>query len=206
VGLEELSVKLFKMGEIAEQTVAFSIEGFLKGLDVSEKVYSLSEALVAMNTDIEDKAFELTARYQPVASDLRIIKSYMKIGYDLERIGRYAWDISFDHKKFAKLERCEYSQELVENLAEKVMEMVSASVAALKNHNAEMAETLATTEEEVDKMSVEYLDRLARAPPTTKCLVASVLAVRYLERIADHTTYMGESIVYIVTGKKVILR
>ena len=83
-GLEELTAIIVRMGETAEETVEFSIEGFLKGIDITKRVYSLSEILVSMSVDAEDKAFELIAKYQPVASDLRIIKSYIKVAHDLE--------------------------------------------------------------------------------------------------------------------------
>jgi len=194
------------MGEIAEEAVELSIDGFLKGLDVSDRVRSLSETLVSMSVDAEDKAFELIAKYQPVASDLRIIKSYIKIAHDLERYGRYAWDISFIHKRLARSERCEDPLVLIERMSGKVIDMVHASVEALRNHNAELAKTLAKTENEVDELYFQYLDLSAEASISTRCLITNVLAVRYLERIADHATYMGESIVYIATGEKVVLR
>lgn len=206
VGLEELTTILFKMGEIAEDAITLSIEGFLEGIDVSQKVHSLSEILVTISVDAEDKAFELIAKYQPVASDLRIIKSYIKIAYDLERYGRYAWDISLTHKKLAKSEKCVHSWASVEEMAQKVMKMVRTSIRALKTHDAELAKTLAKTEEEVDKIYVRYLDQIAGDIPTTKCIISNLLTVRYLERIADHATYIGESVVYIATGEKMTLR
>jgi len=205
-GLERLTTILLRMGKIAEETVELSINGFLKGLDVSERVRSLSETLVSMSVDAEDKAFELIAKYQPVASDLRIIKSYIKIAHDLERYGRYAWDISFIHKRLAQSEICEDPLAVIEKMSGKVIDMVHASVEALRSHDAELAKTLAKTENEVDELYFEYLDFSAEASISTRCLVTSVLAVRYLERIADHATYMGESIVYIATGEKVVLR
>jgi len=205
-GLEELTAIIVRMGEIAEKTVEVSLEGFLKGIDVTERVHSLSEILVNMSVDAEDKAFELIAKYQPVASDLRIIKSYIKIVHDLERYGRYAWDISFIHKRLAQSERCEDPWTLIEGMTEKVTDMVHASVEALRNHDAELAKALARTENEVDEIYFKYLDLSAEASISTRCLITNVLVVRYLERIADHATYMGESIVYIVTGEKVILR
>jgi len=51
------------------------------------EILEMSDALVAMADRVEDKAFELIARFQPVASDLRTIKSYMKIAYDFARFG-----------------------------------------------------------------------------------------------------------------------
>ena len=61
--------------------------------------------LVSMADKVEDKSFELIARFQPVATDLRTIKSYMKIGNDFARYGRYALDISFINDKLRRLKR-----------------------------------------------------------------------------------------------------
>jgi phosphate transport system protein len=55
-------------------------------------------------------------------------------------------------------------------------------------------------------MYSDYLDKLSKAPPRTKCIVPTALVVRYLERIADHATYVGESIYYVATGQKILLR
>ena len=66
----------------------------------SKDVHELSEILVDRTVEVEEKAFSLIAKYQPVASDLRIINSYMKVAYDFERYGRYAWDISFISTRF----------------------------------------------------------------------------------------------------------
>ena len=95
VGLEQLTVMVYRSGEVAENAIGVSIRGFMNGKDATEAVHELSDILGSMTVDIENKAFELIVKYQPVASDLRIINSYMKIAYDFERYGRYAWDISF---------------------------------------------------------------------------------------------------------------
>ena len=88
------------MGGVAEKALAASISGFIEGKDVSKDVHELSEILVNRTVEVEEKAFSLIAKYQPVASDLRIINSYMKVAYDFERFGRYAWDISFVSNTF----------------------------------------------------------------------------------------------------------
>jgi phosphate transport system protein len=205
-GLEQLTVMVYKMGEVAEKALSISFRGFVRGKDVTEEVHDLSEVLVAMTMEIEDKAFELIVKYQPVASDLRIINSYMKIAYDFERYGRYAWDISLTHKKLSSLDNCALSWSSMEQLVEKVTEMVSKSVRALKDYDVELAKTLAKTEQEVDKIFFTYIDQLAASPTETKCAMCNLLVARYLERIADHTTYVGESIVYIATGEKITIR
>jgi len=206
VGLEQLTAMVYKMGEVAEKAIGISVRGFVEGKDVTEDVHEISEILVTMTVEIEDKAFELIVKYQPVASDLRIINSYMKIAYDFERYGRYAWDISFTHKKLSRLEKCALSWGSMERLVERVSEMVSKSIRALKNHDAELAKTLAETEKEVDEIFFTYLNQLAETPTETRCAMCNLLVARFLERIADHTTYVGEAIVYIATGEKITLR
>jgi phosphate transport system protein len=207
-GLEELTSTVFKMGEAAQQALMLSIRGYLRGKDSSEDVLELSEFLVAMTTDVEEKAFRLIAKYQPVASDLRIINSYMKIAYDFERYGRYAWDISSISKRLGVLENCEeWIPQFIEDMGEKVLQMVKTSINSLKSLDVELAKLVSKSEQEVDEMYFQYLGKVVEeAGITNQCTISSVLVVRYLERIADHTTYVCESIVYIVTGKKLTLR
>ncbi len=206
VGLEQLTATVYRMGEVAEKAINISIRGYVNGKDTTDQEHEISEILGSMSVNVENKAFELIAKYQPVASDLRIINSYMKIAYDFERYGRYAWDISFTHKKLTGLERCADSMDSMLRLVEKVFEMVGKSVKALREHDAELAKTLASTEKEVDQLYFEYLDQLANTTKPNRCVMCNLLVSRFLERIADHTTYVGESIVYIVSGEKLSLR
>ena len=68
-GLEELTVMVYRMGKVAEKTLSISINGFIEGKDVSKDVHELSEVLVNRTVEVEEKAFSLIAKYQPVASD-----------------------------------------------------------------------------------------------------------------------------------------
>jgi phosphate transport system protein len=196
------------MGELAEKTVSLSFDCYTKGTDVYERVQTWSETLVSLSEEVEEKAIELIARYQPVASDLRIIKSYMKIAYDLSRYGRYAWDIIFIYKRLnVKLNECTFPWMPLKEISEKVLEMVHTSIEAIKKHDVNLAKTLGTMENDVDDMYYKYLDKLVeQAPTTTKCVVSNLLFIRHLERIADHAAYIGESVVYLVTGERISLR
>ena len=205
-GLEQLMAILLRMGEAAEEAVRTSISGFMNGKDVADDVQEFSEMLAAMSVTIEEKVFELIVKYQPVASDLRMINSYIKIAYDFERYGRYAWDISLTQQRFLSSGRCAYSKDMMEKMAEKAMYMVHTSLDALRDNDGELAKSLVQTENQVDSIYSSYLDELSKAPPNTKCLISTVLVVRYLERIADHATYVAESIYYIATGQKTIIR
>ena len=208
-GLEELTVMVYRMGEVAEKALAISINGFVDGKDVSKDVLELSEILVNRTVEVEEKAFSLIAKYQPVASDLRIINSYMKVAYDFERYGRYAWDISFITTRFngKSLNLNKWMFEYIGKMAEKVLEMVRVSINSLKSLDPELVKTMIRAENTVDKAYFEYLDKLVeQAGVTNQITISSVLIVRYLERIADHAMHIMEAIVYIATGEKVTLR
>jgi phosphate transport system protein len=192
------------MGELAYKTVSLALTSYIENKDSYEQVASFSETLIAMADEAEEKAFELIARFQPVASDLRILKSYMKITYDFERYGRYALDISQVQRRLGGLDACEeWNEKTVVEMSERVLNMVYTTVNSLRSHNIELARSLSETEMTVDDSYFKYIDRLIeKAPATNRCTISSVLVVRYLERIADHAIYIGESIIYLATGEK----
>jgi phosphate transport system protein len=206
-GLEELSATLYRMGELAHHAVLTALLECLNGREAYNEIREMSDTLMAMADHVEGKAFELIARFQPVASDLRTIKSYMKIAYDFARFGRYALDISFVNKRLGGLKNCEeWINSCVKDMGSKALDMVRLSIESLKSHDTQLAEKISAEENEVDNMYFRFLDKLIKSDATTKCTVSSVLIIRYLERIADHATYICESIIYIATGQKEVLR
>ena len=206
-GLEQLATMLFRMGELAQKTVSLAVMNYLDGTHSPKQVKELSDTLSSMAEPVEDTTFEIISRFQPVASDLRILKSYMKICYDFKRYGRYALDISQIYERLSGVTECDTSfRKIIEDMGLETLEMVGASIQALKNHDAELAKTLSEMETRVDELYYSYLDKLIETKTTTGCTISSLLVVRYLERIADHATYIGESIVYLATGQKTRLR
>jgi phosphate transport system protein len=206
-GLEEQSTLLSKMGEYTYETLSISLHGYLEGRSVQMEVTEMSDILLAMADKVEDQTFQLIARFQPVASDLRAIKSYMKIGNDFARYGRYALDISAINDQFNGLKECPpWVREYIHEMSDKVLSMVKTSIDALRKLNTKLAETISKTEREVDEMYLNYLNKLtSNEHAKSKCLLSSALVTRYLERIADHAVYVCESIVYIVTSEKITL-
>ena len=206
-GLEELSVMLCKLGNSSFDVVSLALRSCLTGADNHDRITDLSEAITSNAEKAENKAFELIARFQPVASDLRVIKSYMKISNDFARYGRYALDISYISKRMGSLHKCEdWIRSYIGNMSEKVLEMLQISINALRNHDVELARSISKIEKEVDESYFGFIDKLVGvASATNKCTIAGVLVVRYLERIADHAVYICESLAYVVSGEKVSL-
>ena len=131
-GLEQLAGMLFRMGELAQTTVSLAIMNYIDGTHAPEQVKQHSQTLSGMAEPIEDMAFEIISRFQPVASDLRIVKSYMKICYDFKRYGRYALDISQIYERIREAGQCDPSlHKTIEKMAIETLEMVGTSIAAL---------------------------------------------------------------------------
>jgi phosphate transport system protein len=204
VGLKQLSNLLNKMAELAEKTVTLSFDVSTKGVDSSDRVQLYSETLISSSEEIEEKATEVIARYQPVASDLRAIRSYMKIAYDLARCGRYAWDISFIYKRFnISFEECSLPWLPLKEMMNEVLKIMRIAVDAISKTDLKLARKIGEIESGIDKMYIESLNKLVeQAPIKTKCVVANLLFVRHLERISDHAAYIGESIIYLATGER----
>jgi phosphate transport system protein len=195
------------MAELAEKTVSLSFDVSTKGADSSDRVQVFSETLISSSEEIEEKATEVIARYQPVASDLRTIRSYMKISYDLARCGRYAWDISFIYKRFnISFEECYLPWLPLREMMDEVLKIMHITAEAISKTDLKLVKRIGEIEKGIDKMYIDCLNKLVeQAPIKTKCVVANLLFVRHLERISDHSTYIGESIVYLVTGERVNL-
>jgi phosphate transport system protein len=206
-GLEEQLVLLARMGELTYEALTLSMHGYLQDKSVISQVQEMSDTLVAMANKVEDQTFQLIARFQPVASDLRAIKSHMKIGNDFARYGRYALDISSINDQISGLRECDRSTiDYVHEMSDRVLSMVRISIEALKKQDIALAKTITQTEREVDNMHLTLLSKLIiEQKVNSKCILSSALMTRYLERIADHAVYICESIVYIATGEKISL-
>lgn len=207
-GLRDLSSIIYKMGDLAYQAVSMAVHESLHDEYFYDRIKEISDTLIMLADQIEDKAFEIIVRFQPVASDLRTIKSYMKISYDLARFGRYALDISYINKRFGGLRSSEeWIRSYIVNMSDKALDMIEMSIKALRNQSVETAREVSKIEKEIDELYLEFLDKIIQEKNIeNKIIISSVLTIRYFERIADHAAYICESTIYILTGRKEFLR
>ncbi|MEM4494945.1 MAG: phosphate uptake regulator PhoU [Candidatus Caldarchaeum sp.] len=199
LGLERLVNMLNDMASLSRTAVEAAVEGFIKGTPNEDEVFQLSEKLRWLQDEVSDLAVELIARYQPVATDLRFLRSCMEVAYGFSRFGRYAYDISQVITTFGELHECEKTEVL--ETAEVVKTMIEKSVKSFVEKNLELAAELEKLDSIVDKAYKNHLQRSLSNPGSKKCDMATMLILRYLERIADHATYIGEAVAYILEGQ-----
>jgi phosphate transport system protein len=197
IGLDRLNSLLLDMATLSQQAVSASIDAYSKGGKGSE-VKQMSEKLRALHRQVSDLSVEMIARYQPVASDLRFLKACMEISYGFFRFGRYALDITEVLDMIGDISKCD--RKFVVDTAKKTQEMIRMSVDAFARRDVEMAMKIPDMDDVVDESYRSSLKKTLTEKGDVKCALSSALILRYLERIADHATFIGESVEYISTG------
>ena len=201
LGLERLKNMLVDMGKLAEQTVSTAIDAYTQNKDLLNEVYMASERLRMLEEEVSELAIELLARYQPVASDLRFIKSCLEIAYGFTRFGRYAYDIMQVRSMFGDLSHCDTKP--IEEAGRHAKEMIRLSIKAFIEHDVNLARRIKEMDSVVDDLYLSYVKAAAESKDKEiRCTIAGTLILRYLERIADHATYIADAVEYIKSGTK----
>jgi phosphate transport system protein len=142
--------------------------------------------------------------YQPVAIDLRLIVSVLKINNDLERVGDLAVNIA--HKAVAVVnELTVAAPDMLPDMAAKTQAMLHDSLDALVALDSKLAADVCARDDEVDQLKrairLEVEDRIEINPRHLRPLLRLLAVSRNLERIADSATNIAEDVIYMVEGK-----
>ncbi|MGD1055389.1 MAG: PhoU domain-containing protein [Nitrososphaerales archaeon] len=199
MGLDRLNGMLLEMATLSESAVTASIEAYVEGRK-GDEVRDWSSRLQILHREVSDLSMELIARFQPVASDLRFIKACFEISYGFFRFGRYALDIVQVLEVFGDLSKCDH--EAVIETARNTQEMIRMSVDAFARRDVALARRVPKLDDAVDDSYRQNLQVVLDQKKDIRCALSASLILRYLERIADHATYIGESVDYIVTGEE----
>jgi phosphate transport system protein len=200
MGLERLSNAIGDMGNLAQDSVMKAIQAYARGERITQEAMNRAHQLSLVANEVEEIAMELLVRYQPVATDLRFIKSCLEIAYGFQRFGRYALDIAQVLEIFGDLSQCDKAG--VEEMSSMVAQMINQSIQSFKSRDTKIARSMRHEDDQVDRMYLDQIRHISKGNVEVKCALASTLVMRYLERIADHACYIGDSVTYIVTGSK----
>lgn len=194
------------MGRRTGVMVAQAVES-LQQADVSlaECVLPQDDAVDALDREIEMRCMRLLALQQPMARDLRLIGTALKVITDLERVGDHAVDIAKISRKITL--NYPMNRPLIDigPLATMAERMVHQSLECLLRHDTRLAAQVCADDDTVDATFKDLREQLIGATQRDPSQVAAasylLLAVVYLERIADHATNIAERAVYVETGR-----
>lgn len=205
--LKTLKEKLMRMSGLVEESIALAVKGLKDRKEkLAKEVLKREEIVNLLDIEIDELCLKLLARRQPMAIDLRLITSAMKITSDLERIGDQAVNIAERSLELLKLPLLKPLID-IPRMADLAQSMVKDSINAFVNRDGALAREVCKRDDQVDMLNDqifrELLTYMMQDPTTIKIAVDLVLVGRHLERIADHATNIGEDVYYLVKGKTI---
>lgn len=202
--LETLNTNMIQMGALCEDAISAAIQSLLEDdRTIAKKVADTELEIDQMERDIERQCMRLLLMQQPVATDLRVVSSALRMIADLERIGDQAFDIA-DITKSGSFQG--FSGKVhIKEMAKAAIHMVTDSVDSYVKQDVQLAKHVAEEDDVVDELFLKVRRELVKLIHTdqnaSEQALDLLMIAKYLERIGDHAVNVSEWVIYSVTGK-----
>ncbi|MCE1165877.1 MAG: phosphate signaling complex protein PhoU [Bacteroidetes bacterium] len=203
--LDQLKTKVIKMGSLVEEQIDFAMRSlFESNFELAKIVIERDAKVDKYDIKIDKICQRIFALTQPVAVDLRLIMSALKINNDLERIGDIAVNIA------ERTEPLKDHIELLENMgllemAGKVKIIINKTIDSFVNNDHELALGIIRSDDVIDNMEKDIFYRLIakmeKDPASINPCAHCITLLRHFERLADHATNIAEEVVFLVDAK-----
>ena len=204
--LDELRSEFLRMGAAVEESIAQSILALTERSDeVAREAIASNDRIDTWEVEIEEKLLALLATHQPVASDLRLVATMMKINYDLERMNDQAVNIA---QRALELNRVPLLKPLIDipRMADIAQGMVKDALDAFVKLDPELARQVCRRDDELDLLRDQIFRELLTymrggQPDTVDRAIHLILVSRHIERIGDHSSNISENTVFLAEGR-----
>ena len=205
--LSHVKVRLLTMSGEAEAALSLAVEALLeRDSQKAQRVIKGDRVIDSMEVEIEEQCINLLALQQPMARDLRLLTSALKIANDLERVGDHAVNIAVSATRLAVERPITPEPELVE-MGRAAREMMSQALNAFVRGDAEAGRAVCRRDDYVDALHRSMfrilLTHMMEDPHMIGAGMELFLVSRNLERVADLATNIGEDVVFLVEGKSI---
>lgn len=204
--LDELNNDLILMGALCENAIASAVKALMTyDLPLAEKTISSEKQIDTKEREIESLCLKLLLQQQPVAKDLRLISSALKMITDMERIGDQAADIA---EIVTYIDLSESRNKVrIADMAEAVIKMVTESIDAFVRRDLELANSVIKYDDVVDALFTsiknDLISLISSDMKYGEQAIDILMIAKYLERIGDHATNIAEWVVFAITGTHV---
>ncbi|HVT13485.1 MAG TPA: phosphate signaling complex protein PhoU [Fimbriimonadaceae bacterium] len=203
--LEKLRNRILAMGSEADRAVADAMLALgERDVALAEEVIDADDRIDELDLEIEGECMRLIALQHPLARDLRLVGTGLKIITDLERIGDHAVDIA---KVARKLARNTVHRSLADlpRMATSVRQMLKTALDAFVRHDLSLVEKVVDADDEVDDLFHEIREDLHKAMQKDPDVIVEasylLFVAHYLERMADHAVNIAERVYFVETGQ-----
>ena len=199
--LDELNVSLFQMADLVRLNLDKAVEGLIKrDTNLCTAVIADDEDINNLEKRIDEEGLRIITLYQPVASDLRLVASMMKVSPNLERIGDQSVGIAKRARKMNKNEEISETL-LVDPLYKMAADLLRQSLEAFKNRNVEQAISVKKQDAELNVIHKELVKKLTKRmesdPERIKDYLDLQFIARALERAGDYSKNICEDAIFV---------
>jgi len=205
--LEELKKLLLTMAGEVERQLGLAVRALVeRNSELAEQVIAGDEVIDRREIEVDQRVVELIVRSRPMARDLRLAMTAVKIAPDLERVADHAVNIA---RQALALNQVPPLKPFITipTMAEHATAMVRDAISAFVRGDSQLARQVIACDDEVDGMHEqvfrELLTYMMEDPKTIHRALALLLASRSLERIADQGTNIAEQVVYLVEAEDI---
>ena len=202
--LTELNQDMIQMGHMIGQAIGMAISALNnRDKEQAEKVIDYDDEINEEERIIESLCLKLLLQQQPVARDLRVISSALKMITDMERIGDQAADISelalclVNEKELPMMDR-------MKQMSQECMLMVMKGLEAFVAKDIEMAKKVIERDDVIDAMfdetKKEVIDLIRNHGAGAEVATDLLMIAKYFERIGDHATNIAEWVIFSING------
>ncbi|MEQ1722772.1 MAG: phosphate signaling complex protein PhoU [Pseudobdellovibrio sp.] len=205
--LEDLKKLTLEMGGLVEKALAITTAGVLKKeLNQLKEVHLIENRINELQISIDNACLQVLAKQGPVAKDLRLILSVIKINTDLERMGDQCVNIAHIGRELIERKFSNSLQDL-ELMFVAARQMVTASLDSFVKMDVEAAKKVLGMDDNVDafkkKINQTAVDFMKTDIEHLQDHLDFILIARNLERLGDHSTNIAEDVIFAFSGKDV---
>lgn len=203
--LDMLNRELITMGALCENAIANSAKALVDGdMHMAESVPELSAKIDQKEREIESMCLKLLLQQQPVATDLRVVSSALKMITDMERIGKQSADIA-EIVTLANIKETDDTED-IHDMAEAAIKMVTDSIDAFVKKDADTARAVIDYDDVVDgffdKVKKMIILHFSSPDCDSEYAIDMLMIAKYLERIGDHAVNIANWVLFSITGNK----
>ncbi|MEY8337891.1 phosphate signaling complex protein PhoU [Lachnospiraceae bacterium 62-35] len=200
-----LNKELITMGALCENAIANSAKALVDGnIHMAESVPELAVRIDQKEREIEALCLKLLLQQQPVASDLRVISSALKMITDMERIGKQSAEIA-EIVTLANIKHTDDTDD-IHDMAVAAIKMVTDSIDAFVKEEAAAARAVIDYDDVVDgffdKIKRMIIVHFSRPDSDSEYAIDLLMIAKYLERIGDHAVNIANWVLFSITGNK----
>lgn len=205
--LASLKEKVLQMGSVTRKMINCAAKGLAERDESTAKdVFRMEDEINGLHIEIDETAMKLLALHQPMATDLRLLATIIKVNSELERVADLAVNMcESTHFVLAQSELKTHVD--IPVMADMAEWMVCESIKSFVNKDVALAQRVLDEDDKVDelkdKIFMELLKYMIKDPGTIDRAISLILISRNLERIGDHATNIAEDVIYMVQGRDV---